>query len=69
MVRIFLSLLIILGLGLSPVPSFADDLDDECITYCTDNGFEDGHYLPPEPGAECDEDFEQDSANPICCCL
>lgn len=68
MKNIILSLLLALGVGLSFTPVLADDLDDECLTFCSGEGFEDGHYLAPEPGAECDDGYEQHSENSICCC-
>ena len=63
--KLFCFLLIGLFLNL---PSYASDLDDECKTFCTNNGFEDGKYLPPEPGAKCDDGYEQSKENQICCC-
>ena len=57
--------LISLFLGL---PSYADPLDDECKTFCTNNGFEDGQYLAPEPGAVCNDGYESNNENQICCC-
>lgn len=56
-------------LATSFLPSFAeDDLDQECIDFCTANGHTAGHYLPQEPGAACKEGFTQDEENQICCC-
>ncbi len=64
------SYLVILALILSSnfLPSFADDLDQECIDFCKNNGQADGHYLPQEPGSACKEGFTQDEENQICCC-
>ena len=50
------------------LPSYASDLDDECNKFCVDNVFADGHYLAPEPGAACQEGYEKNSENEICCC-
>ena len=50
------------------LPSYASDLDDECKTFCSNNGFEDGQYLAPEPGAKCKDGYEQSKENQICCC-
>ncbi len=59
--------LFLIGLVFS-LPSYADPLDDECENFCTSNGFADGHYLPPEPGAKCKDGYEQNPENQICCC-
>ena len=59
--------LVLIGLALS-LPSYANDLDDECKTFCKNNGFEDGHYLAPEPGAACKDGYVKNSENEICCC-
>lgn len=68
-IRLLVGLLVILNVGFFALPSQADEtLDEECATYCIDNGFEDGHYVAPEPGATCDDGYEQDETNPICCC-
>ena len=61
-------LAIALTLTINFLPSYADDLDQECIDFCTANGHTDGHYLPQEPGAACQEGFTQDEENQICCC-
>ena len=50
------------------LPSYANDLDDECKTFCTKNDFEDGHYLAPEPGAACKDGYVKNDENEICCC-
>ena len=59
--------LVLTGLVLS-LPSYANDLDNECKTFCLNNGFKDGKYLAPEPGTKCDEGYEQNNENQICCC-
>ncbi len=59
--------MLLIGMAFT-LPGFANDLDDECKTFCTNNGLEDGHYLPPEPGAACNEGYEQSQENQICCC-
>lgn len=50
------------------LPSYANDLDDECRGFCVNNDFADGHYLPPEPGKVCNAGYEQNKENEICCC-
>ncbi len=50
------------------LPSYANDLDDECNKFCVDNDFVDGHYLAPEPGAACKASYVKNSENEICCC-
>ena len=50
------------------LPSYANDLDDECKDFCRNNGFEDGHYLAPEPGARCRAGYTRNEENEICCC-
>ena len=50
------------------LPSYASDLDDECKTFCKNNSFENGHYLPPEPDAVCKDGYEKNDENEICCC-
>ena len=62
-----LSFLFLISLFLS-LPVYANDLDDECKNFCSNNGFEDGHYLPPEPGSACRSGYEKNSENEICCC-
>ncbi len=47
---------------------YANELDDECKTFCIKNGGSDGQYLPPEPGSKCNDDYEQSEENEICCC-
>ena len=49
-------------------PVLADDLDEECKSFCINNGSEDGHYLAPEPNVKCEDGYEQSSENEICCC-
>ncbi len=61
------SFMFLIGLVLS-LPVYANDLDDECKTFCTNNSFEDGHYLAPEPDAACKEGYEKNTDNDICCC-
>ncbi len=61
------SFMFLFGLILS-IPAYANDLDDECNNFCTNNGFEDGHYLAPEPGAACKDGYKQNRENEICCC-
>ena len=65
--RKILSFLFLTGLILS-LPVYADDLDNECKKFCTNNGFEDGHYLAPEPGAVCKDGYDKSDENEICCC-
>ena len=50
------------------LPSYADDLDDECNKFCKKNDFEKGHYLPPLPGAKCKDGYKKNEENEICCC-
>ena len=64
--KIIFSLLLLVSL--IPCSSFADELDEECATFCSDNGYSDGHYLAPEPGSNCQDDYEQNPQHPICCC-
>ena len=49
-------------------PVLANDLDEECKSFCINNGSEDGLYLAPEPGAKCKDGYEQNTENEICCC-
>ncbi len=65
--KIIFSLMFLIGLVLS-LPAYSSDLDDECKNFCTNNGFDDGHYLPPEPGAKCKDGYEQSEESQICCC-
>lgn len=65
--RMILSLLLLTGFGLTLNPSFAEDMDQQCAKFCTDNGFEDGHYLAPD-GGECDAEYEKNPDNEVCCC-
>ena len=48
--------------------SYAQELDEQCVTFCKENGFSDGHYLAPEPGAKCKDGFNKNPDNEICCC-
>ena len=68
LIRILFCFLFLISLGVNLLPSYADDLDKECVTFCKDNGYEDGHYLPPEPGAKCKAGYKKNSDNEICCC-
>ena len=63
-----LILIITFGFFITPVSASANALDEECATFCKKNGHEDGHYLPQEPGAKCDEGYKQSEENQICCC-
>ena len=51
------------------LPSYAGDinkdLDKECKDFCTNNDFDDGYYLAPEPDVVCKEGYDK---NEICCC-
>ena len=50
------------------LPGYASELDDECETFCSNNGYEDGQYLAPEADAKCNDGYEQNKENQICCC-
>lgn len=66
--RLFFYFLLLLGISFIPSISLANEIDDECKTFCINNRFKDGHYLPPEPGAACREGYFQNRENEICCC-
>lgn len=66
--KILLGFLIITAFSLVNLPSFANELDEECATFCKDNGNADGHYLAQEPGSKCNEGYVQHEENQICCC-
>lgn len=65
--KLILSVLLMSWLA-SFIPSYAQSVDEECEKFCKDNGYEDGHYLPQEPGSECTEGYTQHPDNQICCC-
>ena len=67
LIRPLFYLLVVISL-ITPAGVYANDLDDECNEFCVNNDYEDGHYLPPEPGASCNEGYEQHPENQICCC-
>lgn len=50
------------------LPTYANDLDQECVDFCKANGSSDGHYLAQEPGAKCKDGYTQNDENQICCC-
>ena len=66
----FISLILIITFNclINYIPVNANELDKECASFCKNNGYEDGHYLPQEPGAKCEDGYEQSVENQICCC-
>ncbi len=64
-VLLFVSIIIA---GATYLPSYASDLDQECVDFCKGNGSSDGHYLAQEPGAKCKDGYTQNDENQICCC-
>ena len=51
------------------LPTYAaDELDEQCTNECKGSGFEEGHYLPPEPDSKCKEGFDKHPTDEICCC-
>ena len=50
------------------IPAYSDELDDQCRDECINSNYEDGHYLPPEPDAQCREGYEPHPTDEICCC-
>lgn len=63
----FISLILIIAFSCH-IPVNANELDEECASFCKNNGYEDGHYLPQEPGAKCEDGYKQSAENQICCC-
>ena len=62
-------LAIALTLAINFLPSYAeDDIDQECVDFCTANNYTEGYYLAPEnDDVKCKADYTQ-SEDGICCC-
>ena len=70
--RALIPLMVFLLFGCISQPALAQEgdngLNKECASFCTENGFEDGHYLAPEPDAHCNDGYTKNPDNEICCC-